>query len=74
MEPGDLLVLYTDGILEATNADGDMYDEKRLVEFIKTNISSPAFEIVRGLFSEIRDFAGSTKLQDDTTAVVIRRQ
>ena len=73
MEPGDLLVLYTDGILEATNADGDIYDEKRLIEFVNANISSPAFEIIRDLFREIRDFAGSVRLQDDTTAVVIRR-
>ena len=73
MEPGDLLVLYTDGVLEATNADGDIYDEKRLIEFVKANISSPAFEIIRDLFKEIRDFAGSVRLQDDTTAVVIRR-
>ena len=74
MEPGDLLVLYTDGILEATNAEGDIYDERRLIEFVKSNISLPAFEIIRGLFAEIRDFAGSVRLQDDTTAVVIRRQ
>ncbi|MCK4548859.1 MAG: PP2C family protein-serine/threonine phosphatase [Candidatus Krumholzibacteria bacterium] len=74
MEPGDLLVLYTDGILEATNTDGDIYDEGRLIEFVKANISSPAHEIIRGLFAEIRDFAGSVRLQDDTTAVVIRRQ
>jgi len=73
MEPGDLLVLYTDGIIEATNADGDIYDEKRLIEFVNANISSPAFEIIRDLFREIRDFAGSVRLQDDTTAVVIRR-
>jgi sigma-B regulation protein RsbU (phosphoserine phosphatase) len=73
MEPGDLLVLYTDGILEATNAGGDIYDEKRLIEFVNANISSPAFEIIRDLFKEIRDFAGSVRLQDDTTAVVIRR-
>lgn len=74
MEPGDLLVLYTDGILEATNIDGDIYDEGRLIEFVKTNISSPAYEIIQGLFTEIRDFAGSVRLQDDTTAVIIRRQ
>ena len=74
MDPGDLLVIFTDGILEATNADGDIYDEERLIEFVKANISSPAYEIIRGLFTEIRDFAGSVRLQDDTTAVVIRRQ
>jgi len=51
-----------------------MYDEKRLVEFVKANISLPAYEIIRGLFTEIREFAGSVRLQDDTTAVVIRRQ
>lgn len=74
MESGDLLVIYTDGILEATNADGDIYDEKRLVEFVRANISSPAYEIIRSLFTEIRDFAGSVRLQDDTTAVIIRRK
>ncbi len=74
MDPGDLLIIFTDGILEATNADGDIYDEGRLIEFVQSNIDSPAYEIIRGLFTEIRDFAGSVRLQDDTTAVVIRRQ
>ena len=74
MDPGDLLVLYTDGILEATNAEGEIFDEKHLVEFVRANISLPAYEIIRALFAAIRDFAGSVRLQDDTTAVIIRRQ
>jgi sigma-B regulation protein RsbU (phosphoserine phosphatase) len=74
IDPGDLLILFTDGILEATNADGDIYGDERLIEFVNANISQPAFEIIRGLFREIREFAGSVRLQDDTTAVVIRRQ
>jgi sigma-B regulation protein RsbU (phosphoserine phosphatase) len=73
MDPGDLLVLYTDGILEATNEEGDFFGEEGLVEFVRANSGKPAFEIIRGLFREIRFFAGSARLQDDTTAVIIRR-
>jgi sigma-B regulation protein RsbU (phosphoserine phosphatase) len=73
IDPGDLLVLFTDGVLEATSSDGEIYGEQRLREFVRSNISSPAFEIIRGLFKDIRRFAGSDRLQDDTTAVVIRR-
>ena len=74
VDPGDTLVLFTDGILEATNEDGDIFGEDGLIEFIRTNIDKPAFEIIRGLCKEIRFFAGSARLQDDTTAVIIRRQ
>jgi sigma-B regulation protein RsbU (phosphoserine phosphatase) len=73
IDPGDLLVLFTDGILEAMDSNGDIFGEDRLIEFVKTNVSEPAHVIIRGLFDEIRKFAGSAKLQDDTTAVVIRR-
>jgi len=56
------------------NEDGDFFGEKRLEEFVRSRMSLPAFEIIRGLFGAIRDFAGSVRLQDDTTAVIIRRR
>jgi len=73
IDPGDMLVLYTDGVLEATNAAGDIFGEERLREFMSANMSIPAHEMIRGLFAAVREFAGSVRLQDDTTAVVIRR-
>lgn len=73
MDPGDMLVLYTDGILEATAVDGEIFGEERLAAFLRENISKPPSEIIDGLFEAIRDFDGSVRLQDDTTVVIIRR-
>jgi len=73
IDPGDMLVLFTDGVLEATNAAGEIFGEERLKGFMRANMAIPAHEMIRGLFAAVRDFAGSARLQDDTTAVVIRR-
>lgn len=68
--PGDVLVLYTDGITETTNETGEMFGEGRLAEAVRRLGAGAAAEIARGLFDEVRRFGDSG--QDDVTVVVIR--
>jgi serine phosphatase RsbU (regulator of sigma subunit) len=70
---GDLLVFYTDGISEATNADGELYGEERLVEFVAG--LPPALNaeaIAAGILREVERHLGRLEAQDDRTLIVLR--
>ena len=67
--PGDRLVLFTDGITEARNADGDEYEDARLIDAIRRHRGLPASELQRRLFDDVLTFAGA--LQDDATVIVL---
>jgi serine phosphatase RsbU (regulator of sigma subunit) len=69
--PGDVLLLYTDGLTEATNVAGEMYGDQRLAAALKRLAQLPVGELVERLVDEV---AQHTDLQsDDVTAVAIRR-
>jgi serine phosphatase RsbU (regulator of sigma subunit) len=74
IEPGDLLVLYTDGITEAANNTGAAYGEERLTEVILSRARHPAAEIRDAVLEDVRRFSGSYPRQDDIGLVVIRRE
>jgi phosphoserine phosphatase RsbU/P len=70
---GDMLVLYTDGITEATNSSNNMLGQRGLLEITKRlGAQSPA-EISRALTSEIQIFRGGAPRRDDDTLVVLQR-
>jgi len=69
--PGDVLVLYTDGVTEAMNRANDFFGEDRLREVIRARKAEPAGTIVRGIWETVRAF-GDGKLADDLTVVVVR--
>jgi sigma-B regulation protein RsbU (phosphoserine phosphatase) len=73
MEPGDLLVLYTDGVTEQKNAEGEDYGEERLIRFLVANKKLPIRELHSALFEDILAFGGGAQ-QDDTTCVFARRK
>lgn len=74
LNPGDILVLATDGFFEWANAQGEMFGTKRLEETIRSSREKPASEIISTLYRAVIAFAGGTKQQDDLTAVVIKRK
>ena len=75
LSPGDVLVFYTDGISEATNVDGELYGEERLVEFISSLPPSLHPEaIAQGILREVERHLGRLEAQDDRTLVVLRVQ
>jgi sigma-B regulation protein RsbU (phosphoserine phosphatase) len=71
--PGDILVLYTDGITEAENYHGQMFGEERLISYIKNRKSEPFDNFVDILLSEIQSFSEKPELEDDTTVIALRK-
>lgn len=74
LNPGDIVVLATDGFFEWANAQGDQFGTKRLEEMIRASREKPAREIISDLYRAVAEFSGGTKQQDDLTAVVIKRK
>jgi serine phosphatase RsbU (regulator of sigma subunit) len=74
LNPGDMLILATDGFFEWANAQGDQFEIKRLEETIRRSREKPASEIISTLYQAVIDFSSGTKQQDDLTAVVIKRR
>jgi len=73
MQPGDLVLLITDGFLEWENAAGEQFGTPRLEEFIRSNGHLGPEEIIAELYARVLEFAGGTSQQDDLTAVVIKK-
>lgn len=73
LEPGDLLVFYTDGITEARNADGDFFGETRLVDLVRREAAAghPPPETVRRLIHAVIDYQQG-ELRDDATILLVR--
>lgn len=71
LKPGDSIVTYTDGITEAKNASGDLFDEKRLENYLENVSSKPLKDRVKRLFLEVMKFAGSAPQSDDITALSV---
>jgi serine phosphatase RsbU (regulator of sigma subunit) len=72
LRPGDLLLMYTDGVVEARNAGGEEFHALRLESYLKGCGSAGADAVVRGLLGKVEDFAGDTPQYDDVTALALR--
>jgi len=72
IEPGDTLVLYTDGLVEARRGKEE-YGVKRLRETVAELGARPAAEIVQGIVSSVVTFTGGGKQKDDVTLVVVKK-
>jgi len=73
LEPGDLLVWYTDGITEPEDAYGEMFGEERLIELISKNSERPDAQIVQTVMDAVRQWTASPELSDDMTVVLARK-
>jgi len=69
---GDRFLLYTDGVIEPENADGDSFGDRKLEEVVRNNQSRPPSELLDQLISEMRIWQpASLAQQDDITLIVI---
>lgn len=74
MKPGDVLVMYTDGITEGQNAHGEQYGEQRLIELVKAAGEASAEEIAQRLLGDVQTFTVGSAYSDDKTLIVIKRR
>lgn len=69
--PGDLLLIYTDGVVEAVNETGEEYGLDRLRTFVRDTVSSSA-GFQQQLFASIDAFTGKASQQDDITCLIVQ--
>jgi serine phosphatase RsbU (regulator of sigma subunit)/DNA-binding response OmpR family regulator len=74
LQPGDHLVLFTDGVIEARNTKGDEFGEMRLREMLQQNAHCSAIEIVSLLQEAIASFSAGTPQHDDITMMALGYQ
>jgi len=74
LNPGDLVVVYSDGVSEAMNVAGEEFGEKRLIESVRGLRGRPAAEIIAGIVSDAARFSGDMPQFDDMTLVVVQRK
>lgn len=72
MKPGDILVAYTDGVIESRDIDGNEYGLERLCKLILQSRHDNVAQILENLKKDLDDFSNQTQRHDDTTITVIK--
>jgi phosphoserine phosphatase RsbU/P len=72
LEPGDLLFIFTDGILEAERAPGDFFGLPRLCELLRTLQEATPEAIIDAVLTALAAFCSPAPLQDDVSMVVMK--
>ena len=72
IQPGDIFVLYTDGLNEARNVLEEEYGDEKIGDIIAENATSTASEIKNAILDDVIAFAGKAKMHDDMTLAVIK--
>jgi sigma-B regulation protein RsbU (phosphoserine phosphatase) len=73
LESDDCLVLYTDGVTETLNAEGDEFGLDRMMQSMRASANDSAQAIVKKIIGDVRDFTGSAPQNDDITLIAIRK-
>jgi len=73
MQPGDMVVIFSDGVTDMTNADGDFFGEDRLHDLVARSRDLPARDLTALIRDQVQAFACGEPPVDDVTAVVIKR-
>ena len=74
LNPGDVVVLYTDGITEAFDINRQQYGRQRLCEIVRLNCARSPREIMQAAIDDLRGFIGEQRVFDDITLVVFKRR
>jgi sigma-B regulation protein RsbU (phosphoserine phosphatase) len=73
MQPGDWLVIFTDGVVEAVNAEGQEYEEPRLAGILSRSAGIAPAELLRNLLADLDAYVGNTPQHDDMTCLLLKR-
>ena len=73
LQPGESLVLYTDGVTEAFNTENEAYGERRLETLLAAHTMDEAQPIVEAIEADVHTFVGDAIQSDDLTLLVLHR-
>jgi serine phosphatase RsbU (regulator of sigma subunit) len=73
LDPGGIILAYSDGVTESINPAGEEYGVSQLKEDLRQVLNSPPVEIVRSISAKIGRFTGGLPLTDDRTILVLGR-
>lgn len=74
LDPGDVLVIYSDGVTESQNEAGDEFDEARLIEIVQRHRGRTAAGLRDRIDEALQKFVGKAKSVDDLTLVILKRK
>jgi serine phosphatase RsbU (regulator of sigma subunit) len=73
LSPGDILIMYTDGLTEAQNEQEILFSEERVEKTAQANLGRSAQEIQEAMLEEVHGFVGDAPRSDDLTLVILKR-
>jgi phosphoserine phosphatase RsbU/P len=73
LHAGDIVAIYTDGIIEAINTKNEMFGEERLIEILRESRNFQSEKIIDAVVAAVKKFAGTAAQFDDITMVVVKR-
>jgi sigma-B regulation protein RsbU (phosphoserine phosphatase) len=74
LAPGDWLIIFTDGLVEAVNARDEEFDEPRLLSALEASVSITPKELLDRLMASLDLFVGSTPQHDDVTCLLVKAE
>jgi sigma-B regulation protein RsbU (phosphoserine phosphatase) len=72
LQPGDWLVIFTDGVVEAENGRTEEYGEQRLLNVLQGGVAATPEELMRRIMSDLDAFVGATPQHDDMTCMLVK--
>jgi sigma-B regulation protein RsbU (phosphoserine phosphatase) len=72
LEPGDVLLAYSDGLTEARNSGGEEFGEERVLSCVQENCALSPSDLMERLLSSVTEFSGGAAQADDLTMLVLR--
>ena len=74
LAPGDWLIIFTDGVVEAVNAHDEEFEESRLLTAVESNVTATPKQMLDGIMASLDLFVGSTPQHDDVTCLLIKAE
>jgi sigma-B regulation protein RsbU (phosphoserine phosphatase) len=71
LEPGDMLILFTDGVVEAFNSSAEEFSDERLIRLVHDIPRLSAQDSLQFLMTKVSDFVGATRQSDDITCLIL---
>jgi len=71
LKESDRIVLFTDGIVEAKNSAGELYDTPRLINLCRTHYNKPSQILIQHILEDLKSFCGELKADDDRAVLIV---